>query len=446
MPKHNLFSKRGSLAIRAGLQLYRWMSNEDSLQTSFRFEQRLDTGAHLSLFDYEDAQCEFPERLAAEWLAEAAYAGARVRNHAKVLDIKKSGHHFTIRFRDSVRSEEARIFSDCVVNASGPWVNDVCIRAFAPARPLVQGVRGSHIIINRFPDAPSHAVYTEAPDKRPFFVVPWNEHLLIGTTEIRDDNDPAEAKAAESEIQYLIEGFNRLFSLHPIGRSDVLAYYSGIRALPARGTQADLGAVTRRSFIHDHHEDGLPGMYSLIGGKLTTAASLARQCARALGVKIQEEAAVQVALGPSSGFENTLQQWSRQAARLCSVSEDSAQATAEWHGRCAFSVLRRASYDKTYATPIVDGTHHLVAECVHAFEREFAVTLGDVLLRRVPIALNANWSSAQSAQAAFRIGEALGWSTSHVAEELEKFEAERKRFLHPAGARAGTPIPAEHAA
>jgi glycerol-3-phosphate dehydrogenase len=267
IPKHCNLSKRGALAIRAGLRLYRWMSDEGSLRVSHRLEKAVDAGMELSVFDYEDAQCEFPERIVAEWLTEAAYAGTRVRNHAKVLDIKRSGHHFTIRLRDSLRKGEARIFADCVINASGPWMNDVCSRAFATGRSLIQGVRGSHIIINCLPNAaPSHAIYTEATDKRPFFIVPWNGQLLIGTTEVPDDNDPAEAKASDCEIQYLIDGFNRLIRSHQISRADVLAHYSGIRALPATGKHTDLDAVTRRSFIHDHRDDGLPGMYSLIGG------------------------------------------------------------------------------------------------------------------------------------------------------------------------------------
>jgi len=237
-----------------------------------------------------------------------------------------------------------------------------------------------------------------------------------------------------------------MFTSHQITRRDVLAHYSGIRSLPAGSTYKNLGAVTRRSFIHDHANDSMPGMYSLIGGKLTTAPSLARDCARALGIANEDEPAMQVAFGPASGFENTLQQWSRQAAKLCGVTEASAHATAEWHGPHALSILRRARLDCALASPIADGTEHLVIECVHAIEREFAVTLADVLLRRVPVALNGKWTFAQSSQAAGSIGRALGWSEARVAEELENFESERERFLNPAGAGVGRPVPAEHAA
>src|SRR5438128_1630982 len=79
LPKqHSTFSLRGALAVRAGLQLYKWFASSDRCKTKrcVQFDQALDLGSAFSLFDYEDAQCEFPERLAAEWLVEAAYAGA----------------------------------------------------------------------------------------------------------------------------------------------------------------------------------------------------------------------------------------------------------------------------------------------------------------------------------------------------------------------------------
>jgi glycerol-3-phosphate dehydrogenase len=66
---------------------------------------------------------------------------------------------------------------------------------------------------------------------------------------------------------------------------------------------------------------------------------------------------------------------------------------------------------------------------VHALRYECAVTLGDVLLRRVPVALAGEWSQEQTRQAARRIGVAEGWSEERVECEVEGFEKERERFL-----------------
>ena len=444
LPRESTFSRRGALAVRAGLQFYKWMSDPIPLPASCRdFERELDRNAQLSVFDYEDAQCEFPERLAAELLTEAAYAGARIRNYARVLGISRHGDHLSVRYEDHMRGTEAVILADKVVNASGPWADRVCETTSTRAAKLVAGVRGSHIVIAKFAGAPTCPLYTEAADCRPFFIVPWNSQLLVGTTEVRDDGDPSAARASQPEIDYLIAGFNRMFPHHAIRQSDVLASFSGVRALPA-GSGRDLNAITRRSFIHDHAADGLPGFYSLIGGKLTTAANFARQTARAIGIRLEKEPAVEIALGPANGFESTLAHWARQASTLCKVSVETATAIAEWHGRSAICILRSAATDPRLAGPILDGSPHLVAEAAYAVEREFAVTLSDILLRRVPIALTGAWAREDSWQAASRIGAALGWNDARMARECEAFEEERAQLLGLE--RRHAPAPAEHVA
>jgi hypothetical protein len=84
-----------------------------------------------------------------------------------------------------------------------------------------------------------------------------------------------------------------------------------------------------------------------------------------------------------------------------------------------------------------------VAEAVEAYRGEFAVTLADVLLRRVPVALGGCWSEACSREAALRIGAALGWNDVTTGANLEEFEIERSAFLRPA---TRTDIAAETAA
>jgi glycerol-3-phosphate dehydrogenase len=75
-----------------------------------------------------------------------------------------------------------------------------------------------------------------------------------------------------------------------------------------------------------------------------------------------------------------------------------------------------------------------VAEAVDAFTAECAVTLGDVLLRRVPVALGACWSPACSREAAARIAVVMEWDDARAASELHGFELERAAFLRkPAG-------------
>lgn len=442
---HSLFSLRGALAVRAGLVLYNRIASERCPLPAASLERKLDLGKEFAVFDYEDAQCEFPERLAAQWLVEAMHYGAAARNYSRVLAIKPGAERRVLRVRDELSGAESTVEAGRIVNATGPWVDQVCSAALLDTRNLIEGVRGSHILIDCFAGAPQNPIYTEAADGRPFFVIPWNGQLMVGTTEVRQEEDPSRARATTDEIDYLTAGFNRLFPQHNIATNDVRGTFSGVRPLPNTGKHEHYAAVTRRSFIHNHGPDGFPGLYSIIGGKLTTAASLARECAHVLGLRAAEPSLPQVALGPASGFDNTLAHWSHQIANQYRITPASARATAEWHGRSALGVLRRTLADASLAQPITDGSEHLLAEAVHAVQRECAITLADILLRRVPIALTTLWSAEQSFEAAERIGRTLGWSEQRTAEELERFVAERD-WLIGTGRGSRAPLPAEHAA
>jgi glycerol-3-phosphate dehydrogenase len=105
----------------------------------------------------------------------------------------------------------------------------------------------------------------------------------------------------------------------------------------------------------------------------------------------------------------------------------------EWHGKRAADIARTALVSAELRAPICPHTSHVIAEVVEAYRRECAVTLGDVLLRRVPVALGACWSESCSREAALRIGAVLGWKEQALGANLEAFETERSAFLRPVG-------------
>ena len=169
-------------------------------------------------------------------------------------------------------------------------------------------------------------------------------------------------------------------------------------------------------------------MISVIGGKLTTAASLARECARKIGIAVEEPKAV--AVGPGSSLDPMLDQEVIEIARAGSVSEETARGMMEWHGQRAMDIARMALVSAELRAPICPHTSHIVAEVVEAYRKEFAVSLADVLLRRVPVALGACWSESCSREAALRIGAVMGWNEQEFGANLEAFETERSAFLH----------------
>jgi len=433
----NETSQRSALKVRAGLWLYQRMAgkspSKDATEMELkRLERALDAGRRWSFYNYEDAQCEFPERLVAEWLMEAVAAGATVRNHMEALAVDVShGRTRGVLLRDQISGRDQRVDAAWVINCSGPWADRVCQRSsIRMAKPMLGGVRGSHIVLPRFSGSPTAAVYTEAVDRRPFFVIPWNDQILVGTTEVADNGDPSRTVPSVEEINYLVRSVAQLFPKAKISAQSVKHAFAGIRPLPYSPDNSP-SAVTRQHILHDHTDDGAARMISVIGGKLTTAASLARDCARKIGLKAAEP--VTLAMGPENALDPLLDDAVLEIARIGAVSEETARGMVEWHGKRAADIARMALVSAELRAPICPHTSHVIAEVVEAYRREFAVTLGDVLLRRVPVALGACWSESCSREAALRIGAVLGWDEHAMGANLEAFEMERAAFLRPAG-------------
>jgi glycerol-3-phosphate dehydrogenase len=437
-PVHFLFllnetSKRSALKIRAGLWLYRRLAGKKAHRLGemelARVQRALDAGHRWLLLNYEDAQCEFPERLVAEWMVEAAEAGAVVRNHCEVLAVDVvQGRARGVLLRDRTTGKDQKVDAGWVINCTGPWADRICQRSTVrTGKPMLGGVRGSHIVLPHFSGAPNTALYTEAADGRPVFVLPWNEQLLVGTTEVPDTSDPGRTAPSTDEVEYLLRTAAQLFPKAKLTAQSIKYAFAGVRPLPH--TPGDKpSAVTRRHFLHDHSDDGAQRMISVIGGKLTTAASLARECARKIGLKVEEPKSVMI--GPGSTLDPLVDEEVLRIARAGSVTEETARGLMEWHGEKAMDIARMALVSAELRAPICPHTSHIVAEAVEAYRKENAVTLADTLLRRVPVALGACWSESCSREAALRIGAVLGWKEQDLGANLEAFDTERTAFLH----------------
>ena len=277
-------NKRGRLTIRAGMILYDLLSWGKSLPRH-RMLSCVDTlkrwpglnpdglvGSAL----YYDAQVEFPERLVMENVLSARKVGAEVLTHTRVTNLtvangKVSGVEFVSEAGQKQFAEAA-----VVINAAGPWIDQVLEYAPVNTPKLIAGTKGSHIIVPEFPGAPANAIYVEArSDGRPIFIIPWNKLYLIGTTDVRFEGDPDEVRCEPWEIDYLLAETNLALPGAHLTRDSILYTYSGVRPLPVTSDK-DEQYITRRHFIRQHPQ--LPNLLSIVGGKLTTYRSLAEEC------------------------------------------------------------------------------------------------------------------------------------------------------------------------
>lgn len=413
--------------VRAGLVLYDALSFRKSLprhrpiplRKLDQFEPGLNRDGLSAAYTFYDAQVEFPERLVIDSLRALLDAGGTAINHCAVTGlVSPGGTLHALVLRDERTGETAEVKTKVAVNAAGPWVDDVLAGSDAERHEkLIGGTKGSHLVVE-WPDAPKQAIFASAQaDGRPFFILPWYRYTLIGTTDLRYDGHPSGARCTPEELRYLLDEATRLFPRSPLGPEHVLYTYSGIRPLPytPEGTEA---AITRRHFIVDHVKRGGPtGLLTVVGGKLTTYRSLARLAVPAIRKHVSPSGT------PSA--EQPL------ASPNSAVAHDDALAL---YGQAAPEVRALGESDPALAARICEHNEEILAQVAYAVEREGAITIADVLLRR----MRSGWSACGALDGvqsiAAVIAKRLGWPDDRIPHEIAAYELERNETLVPVSA------------
>ncbi|MDX1563692.1 MAG: FAD-dependent oxidoreductase, partial [Gammaproteobacteria bacterium] len=293
----------------------------------------------------------------------------------------------------------------------------------------IGGTKGSHLIAERFTGAPDDALYAEAAsDGRPFFIIPWNGLYLIGTTDERFDGNPGAASISRDEFDYLVAETKRLFPAADDLEASVRYTYAGVRPLPNKDG-VKTGAITRRHLVKRHRD--VRGLYSIVGGKLTTHRALAVDCLRRLRRVFPD-------LGPSPTAERPLPgavpASERQAlfddlTRV--VGTDEAQRLWQTYGGRSRELV--ASFDASgdLATKLAPDVAGFVGELVFALEREWAISLVDLLQRRTMLGLAADFGSRAAPHAAESLVRLGYWDETRAASELAAYREFALRFAVP---------------
>ncbi|PKG74131.1 FAD-dependent oxidoreductase [Shewanella sp. GutCb] len=266
-------SRRSSIAIRAGLSLYSMLSNFDSLgqfksipSVHWAKIKGLKLDGLKALYQYWDAQTD-DKRLTESVVKNARSMGAYVLEHAKCIQIEHQKRHCVVRYECQGQQHEVEALA--VVNAAGPWVNDVlnCVTPVVSPVPI-EWVQGSHLLLDIA--ANDGILYLESCfDKRVVFVMPWNGKTLIGTTEVVLDEMTGRPTPTESEVDYLLGIYSHYFpSMGDVDslKSRILETFCGVRVLPKQqGNAFDRPRDTLQQTSSSH-----PHLLTLYGGKLTT--------------------------------------------------------------------------------------------------------------------------------------------------------------------------------
>ena len=266
-------TSRRSWQIRAGLSLYAALGNF-SRATRFNKLRRQawdelslqQTATLQAVYQYYDAQTD-DRALTRAVMQSAMQLGAELVCPAKVVSLEQRAGLFGIGYTQQDQQRECQ--SRVVINAAGPWVNEV-LATLTPAVPRLEMdlVQGTHLVLAE--KSPAGIYYVEAPqDRRAVFIMPWQGRTLVGTTETAYVGDPAATQPLQTEIDYLLTVYRHYFA----GDTAVLGCFSGLRVLP----------MTSHQFFHRPRDTVLyqaracKALLSLYGGKLTGYRATAQQ-------------------------------------------------------------------------------------------------------------------------------------------------------------------------
>lgn len=268
-------TSRSSLVIRAGLSLYALLAGGGG---SARFRsvpksewEQLDgltTEGLKQVFQYWDAQTD--DRLLTQALMYSAQSlGAELLCPAEFIHATLSPTMCEIDYLQGDRINHCR--AAVLVNAAGPWVNKALQRIDPqPPKYPIDLVQGTHLVLEGCLNKGCY--YLESPaDRRAVFVLPWYQHILLGTTETLFNGDPEGSYPLATEETYLLDCFHHYF---PEKNRVVREKFSGLRVLPA-----SQGAAFHRSReIHLQCDSSKkPRLVSIYGGKLTVCRATAQK-------------------------------------------------------------------------------------------------------------------------------------------------------------------------
>jgi glycerol-3-phosphate dehydrogenase len=405
-----------------GLKLYNLLAGKYGFGPS-RILSRDETLARLPTIKteglkggvvYFDGQFD-DSRLLINLVATACEQGAALLNYAEVTALTKDGDGFVegVRFRDAATGDEIEAHAKVVINATGPFADNLRRAADGEAEPMIAPSQGIHLVFDGSFLAGDHAIMVpHTSDGRVMFAIPWHGHTVVGTTDTPIAKSTLEPVALDQEVEFILQTASLYLDKKP-ARADVLSVFAGIRPLVRSGETGNTAALSRDHTIRIENS----GMITICGGKWTTYRHMAEDCVNqaATLARLAERPCVTGHLN-IHGFHPA----SEKFGHLWVYGSDARMLQELEHSQPAWAERMDAALPYT------------PAEVIWAVRHELALTLEDVLARRTrALFLNARAALRMAPRVADLMASELGRDAAWKRHQLAAFAEMAKGYLLP---------------
>jgi glycerol-3-phosphate dehydrogenase len=404
----------------AGLKVYDWLAGREGFGNSQRLSrkealERVPTLRPESLRGgilYHDGQFD-DSRLLVNLAQTAAQQGACLLNYAPAVRLlnNASARVAGVEFHDLESGRAYELHAACVINATGPFCDELRRQDDPRAEQMITLSQGAHVVLPQsFLPGNTALMVPQTPDGRVMFAIPWHGQVIVGTTDSPISAPALEPRPTRAEVEFILQTAGEYLSRRP-RPTEILSVFAGIRPL------VDLRRVARTAKLSREHTITMSpsGLITITGGKWTTYRQMAEDCV--------DQAIVIGGLAPRPCSTGTL-------GIHGSTSERIADEPLAIYGSDAAAIEALARENPSWQERLHPDLPIRAAQVIWAVRKEMARTVDDVLARRTrALFLNARAAMAMAPAVARLMAAELGRDTAWQERQLAEFREISRNFL-----------------
>jgi len=416
------------IRLRFGMMLYDLFSSGKSLPSY----EMLSAGKILEMEPalkaeglkggaiFYDCQATFAERISIENALSAVEHGAKIFTHSNVAGITRSGGRVTGAVVEDQFSKKSSSFrARLIINATGPWADRTMRLVEKREKDALRTTKGIHLVLPKI-STNALAIYAKS-DRRLLFVIPWLDYSLIGTTDTDFGDDPANARAEPVDVEYLLREISA--AIRGAKYEEIRFAYAGVRPLVRSDPDKTESEVSRNYRIIDHESEKLGGMISVLGVKLTSYRAASKDVVDLVSRKLKLSTKCSTDkenLPGGRGIDNFSGFVDAQTAKLSQYGFDAKQISylLGLYGTRIGELLSLVEREPTLKEKICPNNPDILAQIVLAVKAEYALSVCDFMMRRVPMAFSECQGLDCAETVAKQMGRLLGWSDDRIQNEV----------------------------